>query len=87
MPNTTLTADQVRRAIEAVSVPGDSTNDRAEADRVTNAVRPLTKPELFALLSVAGLEGIRPHDAKGYILARLHNRLTARIRAHERAEV
>jgi hypothetical protein len=83
-----MTAADVRHAIEAVSVWAEGpTADRAEADRITDARRPLTRTDLYAVLSAAGLEGIRSHDSKGYLLTRLHNRLSARVRARDRAEV
>ena len=83
-----MTAGDVRQAIVAVSEwAEDVSSDRAEADRIVEALESQTRPDLYAVLSAAGLEGIRPHDAKGYLLARLHNRLTARIRARDRAEV
>ena len=83
-----MTAADIRQAIETVSVwAEDVSADRTEADRVVESVRPLTRPELFSVLSAAGLEGIRSYDSKGYMLTRMHNRLTARVRARERAEV
>ena len=83
-----MTAADIRHAIETVSVwAEDVSADRAEADRITEAARPLTRPALYDLLAAAGLEGIRSYDSKGYMLSRMHNRLTARVRARSRAEV
>jgi hypothetical protein len=83
-----MTPAVIRQAIATVSQwAEDVSADRAEADRITDAVRELARPALYELLAAAGLDGIRSGDAKGYLLTRLHTRLTARIRARERAEV
>src|SRR5438270_13323654 len=82
------TAAEIRDAIARVSVyAGDGSEDRAEADRLFAALALLTQAELFGLLTGAGLEGIRRGDAKAMLLRRLYNRLTARVRAREPAEV
>lgn len=83
-----MTATDIGQAIERVSVyAADPSNDRAEADRVVALARQLTRDELYRVLHAAGVEVIRPYDSKAYLLSRLHNRLTARVRAFERAEV
>jgi hypothetical protein len=83
-----MTAAEIRQAIDAVSVRcEDPSADRAEADRLVALARQLTRDELFGVLHVAGVEVIRAHDSKAYLLARLYARLTARVRAHERSEV
>jgi hypothetical protein len=83
-----MTATEIRTAIDRVGVYAvDLAGDRAEADRVTAAVRGFARPALFELLAAAGLEAIRPRDSKAALVRRLHNRLTARVRARERAEV
>lgn len=80
--------EAVRLAIGRVSEGADDLSaDRAEADRIVAAVRPLRRDALVAVLVAAGLEGVRPTDRKAALIRRLHNRLTARVRAHERAEV
>lgn len=88
MLTATLTPADVRQAIAAVSVYGvDLSNDRPVADRLAALAGDLPRVELFDLLTAAGLEGIRRGDGKADMLARLHRRLTARVRARERAEV
>lgn len=83
-----MTATAVRQAIDRVSQWADDVaGDRAAADQVLAAVRPLPRAELFEVLAAAGLEGIRRHDPKAHLLRRLVLRLTGRVRARERAEV
>ena len=85
---TTATRLTVRQAIARVEVyVDDLSEDYAIADHVVADVRDLAQPKLYAKLVAAGLEGLRPHDSKVAMLRRLHNRLTARIRARERNEV
>jgi hypothetical protein len=61
--------------------------DMKLAAKIVDAVRPFRREELFALLVAAGVEGLRAYDSKAYMLRRLHNALTARVRAIERSEV
>lgn len=83
-----MTPADIRRAVAFVSLPAaDVSADRAVADQVLAAVRWRTRPALYELLAAGGLEGLRPRDTKTAMLRRLHLRLTARVRARERAEV
>ena len=47
----------------------------------------MSQPDLYKHLKDAGIEAIRPGDSKKALLARLHNRLTAAVRARDRAAV
>jgi hypothetical protein len=64
-----------------------SSADVATANAIVDDVRQLHREDVYDFLVAAGLEGIRHYDSKGYMLRRLHNALTARIRARERSEV
>lgn len=79
-----MTANDIRHAIETTRTGTEA--DRVTADRVVAAARALTRPALFEALSAAGLEGVRRGDGKADMLDRLHRRLTAVVRARERAE-
>jgi hypothetical protein len=82
------TAADIRRAIDRVNGWADDVSaDRAEADRVVASLHDLNRVQLAESLIGAGLEGVRMGDHKNAMLRRLHNRLTARVRARERAEV
>ncbi len=76
-------------AIKHVSTydPGDITHHREIADHAIAELKKMPQPDLYKILHAAGLEGIKPRDSRPKLLQRLHNRLTAGVRARERAEV
>lgn len=47
----------------------------------------LSKKDLYAAAVAAGVEGAKPGEGKDKLLQRIRNRLTARVRAFERAQV
>lgn len=62
-------------------------HEHASADALIAQLQALPQAKLYAVLKDAGIEGIRPTDNKGRLLQYARNRLTARARARERAEV
>ena len=78
-----MTADKLKVTIEHQR---GGPFDRRIADEAVSelAVRP--RAVVLAILTAAGIEGIRPRDSRAAMLRRLHARLTARVRARERAE-
>jgi hypothetical protein len=50
-------------------------------------LKELPKPALYAVVTRAGIDGVKPRDGVAPILTRVRNRLTAARRARERAEV
>jgi hypothetical protein len=75
------------RVVMISSQADDVSGDYGTADNVVTSAGRLGRGELFAALSLAGVEGARPRDSKQSMLERLRRRLTARVRARERAEV
>jgi hypothetical protein len=81
-------AATVRQAIARVSVYAvDPSDDYGIADQVVAGVKDLAQPKLYAVLVAGGLDGLKPRDSRPELLRRLRLRLTARVRAQERAEV
>ena len=83
--------ERLRSAVERVSTFGrddtDLREDRKVADRAVEELSKLPKDDVFEAMSGAGIEGVKKTDSKKAMLTRMHNRLTAAIRARERAEV
>lgn len=81
-------ADRVTRAIDQSSDPHPA--NRGVADRAVAEASDLSQPELYKLMDQVGLSGLggaKPRDTKKAMLQRLHNRITATLRARERNEV
>ena len=83
------THDRLRSALAHVGTfdAGDISHHRGLADHAVAELRGMSQADVYRHLLAAGLDGIRPGDSKGAMLKRLHDRLTARVRARERAEV
>lgn len=83
--------ERVKTAVERVGTFGRDMDDQKKdwglADHAVAELRSLPREEIFRHLKDAGIEGARPTDSKKALLERLHNRLTAGVRARERAEV
>jgi hypothetical protein len=62
-------------------------NERQAAEKIIDKVAGMKREELYLILTEAGLDGIKGGDSKPKLLQRLKNRLTAAVRARERAEV
>jgi hypothetical protein len=63
------------------------TGSDADVDDELTRLQALPTPALYEVVTRAGIEGVKPRDGVGPILARVRNRLTAARRARERAEV
>jgi hypothetical protein len=87
-PDPAVVEEHARRLavlIERSSVP-EAISD-ADIDDELARLRALPKLGLYAVVTRAGVEGVKPRDAVGPILSRVRSRLTAARRARERTEV
>ena len=82
---------QIADAVKLVSTFGrdndDVSKDRERASKLVGLVSKMPKDELYRTLTDAGVEGLKPTDGKPRMLQRLESRITASVRARERAEV
>jgi len=62
-------------------------SEHAHADTWAGHLHKLTQSEVHTVLARAGIEGGRHTDSKSSLIQRARNRLTARARARDRAEV